>query len=145
MSEEEKKVAAEPTGKDAIYVKLAEMVKDKTGKNIGKTGGRKLFDAAIDEAIALACREGSLRLNGGFGSLQVKEYGAGSRQLPNGTKVEFGERKKLRYEQGVVVAALVENGGDLEEAYKARGSRSTDTEEAAEPKEHATEGEATLD
>jgi nucleoid DNA-binding protein len=118
-------------GKEAIYIKLGEYVKDKTGKRIGKTGGRELFDMVVDEIFALATRDGTVRLNGGFGSFHVREYQEGTRRLPSGVEVSFGERKKLRYEEGVVVKALVENGGDLSKAYLIRGSRSE--EETAAP------------
>jgi len=124
--------AAIEDGKEAIYIKLGEMVKDKTQKRIGKTGGRELFDAAINEIFALAVRHGTIRLNGGFGSFHVRSYGSGKRRLPSGQEVEFGDRKKLRYEEGVVVKALIENGGDLAEALKVRGSRAK--EEPAKPK-----------
>lgn len=113
----------EATGKEAIYIELGDLVKTKTGKRIGKTGGREIFDIVVERIFALAVSEGTLRLNGGFGSFHVREYQPGSRRLPNGETVEFGDRKKLRYEQGVVVTALVENGGNLTEALKARGSR----------------------
>ena len=53
----------------------------------------------------------------------MKTYQAGTRRLPSGQETTFGERKKLRYEEGVVVKALIVAGGDLEEAIKARGSR----------------------
>lgn len=115
--------AASDAGKENIYTKVGELVKDKTGKRIGKTGGREIFDLIVGEIFALATKEGTVRLNGGFGSFHVRGYQAGSRRLPSGQNVKFGERQKLRYEEGVVVKALVANGGDLTEAVKARGSR----------------------
>lgn len=122
---------AEATGKEAIYVQIGDYVKDKTGKRIGKTGGREIFDMVVEQIFALATKEGTIRLNGGFGSFHTREYQSGSRRLPSGQEVSFGERKKLRYEEGVVVKALVENGGNLEEALKVRGSRAKDEAEAA--------------
>jgi len=120
----------ESAGKEAIYSKLAEFVHTKTGKRIGKAGGRALFDMAIDEIFALGARDKTVRLNGGFGSFHIREYTEGSRRLPSGQEVTFGVRHKLRYEEGVVVKALVANGGNLEEAYKVRGSRVSKDEEA---------------
>lgn len=126
--------AAEATGKEAIYILIGDMVKDKTGKRIGKTGGREIFDTVVEQIFALATKEGTVRLNGGFGSFHTREYQSGSRRLPSGQEVSFGERKKLRYEEGVVVKALVDNGGNLEEALKVRGSRAKDEAEAAPAK-----------
>lgn len=114
---------ADEAGKEAIYVKLGDYVKDKTGKRIGKTGGRELFDMVVSEIFAEATKKGTVRLNGGFGSFHVRDYQAGERRLPSGQQVKFDERRKLRYEEGVVVKALVKNGGNLDEAVKARGSR----------------------
>lgn len=114
---------AEATGKEAIYLKVAAFVEEKTGKKIGKTGGHTLFDIVVAEIFAAATKDGSFRFNGGFGSLHVKTYQAGERRLPSGATTKFDERQKLRYEQGVVVEALVGNGGNLDEALKARGSR----------------------
>jgi hypothetical protein len=56
------------------------------------------------------------RFNGGYGSLHVKTYQAGTRRLPSGQETTFGERSKLRYEEGVVVAGLVASKGDLAKA-----------------------------
>lgn len=135
--------AAETTGKEAIYEKIAEHVKAKTDKRIGKTGGREIFDLVVSEIFAAAtAADGSFRFNGGFGSLHVREYQAGERRLPNGDTTTFGERKKLRYEEGVVVKALVENGGDLTEALKVRGSRAKPEGEAATDKPKADKPKA---
>lgn len=132
MSEEsiELENPTEATGKEAIYVALGQHVQNKTGKRIGKTGGREIFDLVVNSIFVLATKEGAVRLNGGFGSFHVKDYQAGKRRLPSGEEVEFGERQKLRYEEGVVVKSLVENKGNLEEAVKVRGSRAKSTEEA---------------
>jgi len=113
----------ESSGKVAIYEKIAEYVKTKVGKRIGKTGGREIFDIVFSEFFALAAKEGTARFNGGFGSLHVRDYQAGSRRLPSGAQTTFGERRKMRYEEGVVVKTLVANGGNLEEATKARATR----------------------
>lgn len=135
MAKEEAQAAEaveETTGKEAIYEKIADWVKTKTDKRIGKTGGRELFDLVVGEIFAAAtATDGSFRFNGGFGSLHVREYQAGERRLPSGETTKFGERKKLRYEEGVVVKALVANGGDLTEALKVRGPRGATATEAA--------------
>lgn len=124
MSEKEATTDAAPvSAKDAIYTKIGDFVKEKTGKRIGKTGGREIFDTVVAEVFAAGVRDGSFRFNGGFGSFHVKTYQAGTRRLPSGQETTFGERKKLRYEEGVVVKALIVAGGDLDEAIKARGSR----------------------
>jgi hypothetical protein len=112
-------------GKDAIYARLGEMVKEMTGKRIGKTGGRKLFDKVVEEVFVEATKEGAFRFNGGYGSLHVKTYQAGSRRLPSGQETTFPERQKLRYEEGVVVAGLVASKGDLA---KAKADRPTATD-----------------
>jgi len=128
-------VAEEPTSKEAIYLVIAEWVLNKTGKKIGKTGGRDLFDRVVEEILAAATRDNTFRFNGGFGSMHVKNYQAGTRRLPSGAETTFGERKKLRYEQGVVTTALIENGGDLVEALKVRGSRAAAPAAEAPPVE----------
>jgi len=143
MSPEAKKdtaVDAPVSAKDAIYVKIGDFVKESTGKRIGKTGGRKIFDMAVEEIFAAAVREGSFRFNGGFGSFHVKTYQAGTRRLPSGQETTFGERQKVRYEEGVVVKALIVEGGDLVKALKARGTRKA--KPAAKPEAKAAkEGE----
>ena len=123
MSEDKKETAAPASAKDAIYTQIGEFVKEKTGKRIGKTGGREIFDMVVEQVFAAAVREQSFRFNGGFGSLHVKTYQAGSRRLPSGQETTFGERQKLRYEEGVVVKALITEGGDLEKALASRGTR----------------------
>lgn len=111
-------------GKDAIYDALGKTIQEMTGKRVGLTGGRKVFDQAVEAVFAEATKEGSFRFNGGFGSLHVKTYGAGERRLPSGVVTKFGERKKVRYEEGVVVSGLVENGGDLAKVKALRGADS---------------------
>jgi len=100
-------------GKDAIYERLGAMVKEMTGKRIGITGGRAIFDKVVEEIFVEATKEGTFRFNGGYGSMHVKTYQAGSRRLPSGQMTTFDERQKLRYEEGVVVAGLVQHKGDL--------------------------------
>jgi len=151
MSEAETKEATEvrePSAKEAIYIQIGKLVQEKTGKRIGKTGGREIFDLVVNEVFAAAARNGSLRFNGGFGALHQRQYQAGERRLPSGATTKFGIRTKLRYEEGVVVKALNGNGGVLEDALKARGSRkppetkapakTADKKEAAAKAEPAT-------
>lgn len=107
--------ASEPLeGKEAIYVKVQELVKKKTEKNIGKSGGRELFDLVVENVFASAIKDGTIRFNAGFGSLHLRDYKAGSRRLPSGKTTQFGTRHKVRYEEGVSVGSLVKAGGDLE-------------------------------
>jgi len=144
MSDKEATTDAAPvSAKDAIYTKIGDFVKEKTGKRIGKTGGREIFDTVVEEIFAAGVRDGSFRFNGGFGSFHVKTYQAGSRRLPSGQETTFGERKKLRYEEGVVVKALIVAGGDLKVALKARGTRAKPTTKPAKDKPAAAtkEGE----
>jgi len=102
-----------PSAKEAIYINIAEKVKGKTGKVVSKAFGREIFDTVIEEVFASATKEEVFRLNGGFGSFHVRDYPAGSRVTPGGKKVTFGPRKKVRYDNGVVVASLLKAGGDL--------------------------------
>lgn len=122
------------SSKEQIYVDIGTFVKEKTGKRIGKTGGREIFDLVVASIFAGAAKDGSFRFNAGFGSLHVKNYQAGSRRLPSGDVTTFSERSKVRYEEGVVTKALVQNGGNLEEALKERG-KGAEAEEAAPPTE----------
>jgi len=136
----------ETVGKERIYEKISELVKDKTDKRIGKTGGRDVFDLVVAEIFALATKEGTVRLNGGFGSFHVRNYQAGSRRLPSGKETSFGERSKLRYEEGVVVRELVKNKGDLDKAVKVRGSRAqSDTKKPADKAPQKVKEGAKLD
>ena len=118
--QKETKAPRELSVKEHIYTRIAEYVKEKTGKRIGRTGGREIFDMAVQDIFASAVREGTLRFNGGFGSLHLRTYGSGKRRLPSGIVTTFGERKKMRYEEGVVGKSLIESGGDLEKAKAAR-------------------------
>ena len=133
--------AAPVSAKDAIYIQIGDFVKEKTGKRIGKTGGREIFDKIVEGIFSAATRDGSFRFNGGFGSLHVKTYQAGTRRLPSGQITTFGERQKVRYEEGVVVKALVVEKGDLPKALKARGSRAKPAAAAAKPAAAETKGE----
>jgi len=104
------KDAKELNGKEAIYEKIATFVQEKTEKRIGKTGGHFIFDMVVEGIFSAVAKGETFRFNGGFGSLHVKKYGAGSRNLPSGTKVNFGERTKVRYEEGVSVKDLLKPG-----------------------------------
>jgi len=144
VAEDKDKAEAPVSAKDAIYVQIGDFVKEKTGKRIGKTGGREIFDMVVEQIFAAAVRENSFRFNGGFGSLHVKTYQAGTRRLPSGQETTFGERQKVRYEEGVVVKALITEGGDLVKALKARGSRAK-AKPATKDKAPAKDKEADLD
>jgi len=136
----ETKPAAESTKelsvKEAIYQKVADMVKAKTSKNIGRTGGQELFNLVVGEIFVVAVHEKSIRLNAGFGSFKIKEYTPGSRRLPSGQVATFGDRKKLRYEQGVSVTNLIEGkpvAGRAPAAPKAAEATSAKVAEPASP------------
>lgn len=128
-------------GKELIYAEIGDMVKEMTGKRVGKTGGRKIFDAVVEKIFAEATKAGTFRFNAGFGSLHIKNYQAGSRRLPSGQETTFGERQKLRYEEGVVVSALVESKGDLAAVLAARKASGESDVDAAPA---AAEGEVEL-
>lgn len=127
VAAEETKVREPLVGKEAIYDRLGDMVKEMTGKRIGKTGGRKIFDKVVEEIFTEATKEGTFRFNGGYGSMHVKVYSAGTRRLPSGQETTFGERQKLRYEEGVIVAGLVEHKGDLSKVQADRAGQAVDT------------------
>ena len=146
MTEEKGKTEVAPvSAKDAIYVQIGDFVKEKTGKRIGKTGGREIFDMVVEQTFSAAVREGSFRFNGGFGSFHVKTYQAGTRRLPSGQQTTFGERQKVRYEEGVVVKALIVEGGDLSKALKARGTRVKKPAAKSEDKKPAADKGEDLD
>jgi nucleoid DNA-binding protein len=134
MADDEKKTdetaGENELGKEKIYERIGQFVVDKTSKRIGKTGGREIFDMVVEGIFELATANKTVRLNGGFGSFHVRDYGKGTRRLPSGTQVEFDERSKLRYDEGVVVKELVKNGGNLQEALKARGVRGANKDPA---------------
>lgn len=119
------KAPRELSVKEHIYTKIAEFVKEKTGKRIGRTGGREIFDLTVNGVFESAVQEGTLRFNGGFGSLHLRTYQAGTRRLPSGNETTFGERQKLRYEEGVMVKALIGAGGDVKKAASARAASET--------------------
>jgi hypothetical protein len=131
--------------KEEIYDDVNKWVTDKTGKNIGKTGGRAIFDLVVSGIFAAAAKQGMFRFNGGFGALHVRDYGSGSRRLPSGQVTTFGDRQKLRYEEGVVTSELVKNKGDLQSALQVRGSRErkTNGNGATTPAAEATTAPAT--
>ena len=95
------------TGKERIYEIIAQFVMDKTAKKIGKTGGHELFDIVIAGVFEAASMDKTFRFNGGYGSLHVKSYTSGKRRLPSGQVATFGDRTKMRYEEGVTVKNLL--------------------------------------
>ena len=128
----EKQVAIETQSKEEIYIRLGEWIKEKTGKRVGKTGGREIFDKVVEEIFSAATKNETFRFNAGFGSLHTRTYAAGARRLPSGQETTFGERQKLRYEEGVVVEEMVKNGGDLAKALTTRGTRGSSSEASPE-------------
>lgn len=111
------------SGKEKIYAKIQQWVQDKVGKNIGKTGGNQIFDMVVLEIFQLAVADGSLRLNAGFGSFHMRDYKPGKRRTPSGVIATFGDRKKLRYEQGVSVEAMITGIARQPRKVKPRGKR----------------------
>lgn len=112
-------------GKEAIYTKISEYVKAKTGRRLGKSAGREVFDLVVSEFFGQAVKDGTFRFNQGYGSLHVRDYQAGTRRLPKGREVAFGERRKLRYDEGLVVKDLIKSNGDMVAAKALRESRKT--------------------
>jgi len=96
-----------PDSKAKIYRLIADFVKAKTGKEIGKSGGQDLFNLTVEQVFAATVADKTFRFNGGYGSLRLREYSAGSRKLPSGKSTTFGVRTKVRYEQGVSTTNLV--------------------------------------
>lgn len=129
-------------GKDLIYQSIAEFIESKTGKRFGRTNGQALMNLVIEETIALAIKEESLRLNQGFGSFHLKTYPAGERTLPNGEKTVFGERRKLRYEGGVMTDYLIDKNGD---AVAARAAFQADRKKEPKPTCEAESADENLD
>lgn len=147
VQEPETTAEVELEGKEALYAKISEFVKEKTGKRIGKTGGQQLFNMVCEGIFSIATGpEKTVRLNGGLGSFHVKEYQAGSRTLPSGQVVEFGERTKLRYEEGVLVKEMLTTGGDIIAARKARSASKEEVKPVAKEKPSSDqEGKEELD
>lgn len=102
--------AAESNAKQAIHEKLQDLVREKTQKNIGRAGGKLLFDTAVQMIFESAAKDGSFRFPGGFGALHVRHLNAGTKpkRLPSGATTTIGEgRVKLRYVEGNEVKGLL--------------------------------------
>lgn len=102
--------AAEANAKQNIHERLQALVKEKTGKNIGRAGGKALFDEAVKMFFTSAAKDGSFRFPGGFGALHVRHLNKGTKpkRLPSGATTEIGEgRVKLRYVEGNEVKSLL--------------------------------------
>jgi len=100
----------ERDAKVTIHERLKDMVKEKTGKNIGRAGGKALFDEAVKLVFGSATKEGSFRFPGGFGALHVRHLNKGSKpkRLPSGATTTIGEgRVKLRYVEGNEVKGML--------------------------------------
>jgi len=96
-------------GKEAIYRSLTDMIANQTGKRVSQAFAKSVFNHVVERSLETAVQEGSIRFNGGFGSLKVRDLKGGTRQLPSGQTVAFGERKKIRYEHGLMVEAMMGN------------------------------------
>jgi len=125
------------SSKEKIYEVVQEYVKSRTEKNIGRSGGQEIFNRVVECIFAAAAHDGVFRFNGGFGSLHIRTYKPGKRRIPSGAEVSFGERRKIRLEEGLVVKALVANQGDLEKAKKAKGTKSVSGPSKDDPTEPA--------
>lgn len=102
--------ADDSNAKQAIHEKLASIVLEKTGKRIGRAGGKMLFDTAVQEIFKAATADGSFRFPGGFGSLHVRNLNEGTKpkRLPSGATTVIGAgRRKLRYVEGNEVKGLM--------------------------------------
>jgi hypothetical protein len=109
-AKETQETAAETNAKQAIHERLQGLVKEKTGKNIGRAGGKLLFDTAIAEIFKSAVKDGSFRFPGGYGALHVRHLNEGTKpkRLPSGATTTIGAgRKKLRYVEGNEVKDLM--------------------------------------
>jgi hypothetical protein len=113
MAKDTKAAAAEAedsNAKQEIHEKLAALVHEKTGKRIGRAGGKLLFDTAVQMVFASATKEGSFRFPGGYGSLHVRNLNEGTKpkRLPSGATTTIGAgRRKLRYVEGNEVKGLM--------------------------------------
>ena len=102
--------AAEKDAKTQIHEKIATFVQTKTGKRIGRSGGKEIFDTVVADIFTFAVKGGSFRFPGGFGSLHVRHLNAGTKpkRLPSGAQTTLGEgRVKLRYVEGNEVKNLL--------------------------------------
>jgi hypothetical protein len=102
----------EEAAKGRIHQWIADFVKEKTGKPIGITGGKKIFDKVIADIFTSAVKDGQLRFPGGYGSLHVRHLGVGTKpkRLPSGATTDSilkEGRVKLRYQEGVMVKKLL--------------------------------------
>lgn len=102
--------AAESSAKQEIHEKVASLVKEKTTKNIGRAGGKAIFDTVVQMIFAAAVKDGSFRFPGGYGSFHVRQLNEGTKpkRLPSGATTTIGAgRKKLRYVEGNEVKSLM--------------------------------------
>lgn len=107
---EQTETAAETNAKQEIHEKIQDIVKEKTGKNIGRAGGKAIFDTVVEMVFSSASRDGSFRFPGGFGALHVRNLNEGTKpkRLPSGATTVIGAgRKKLRYVEGNEVKGLL--------------------------------------
>lgn len=95
--------------KNEIHSYIDAAVKEKTGKRIGLTTAKEIFDGVVEQIFQQAVKNEGFRFPGGFGSLHLKKLGKSSapKRLPSGVMVEIPEgRVKLRYTEGSAVKKL---------------------------------------
>lgn len=110
MAKEVVDTAADENAKQNIHERLQSIVKEKTGKNIGRAGGKLLFDTSVKMVFESATKDGNFRFPGGFGALHVRHLNKGTKpkRLPSGATTTIGEgRVKLRYVEGNEVKGLL--------------------------------------
>lgn len=109
----ETETAAEENAKQAIHEKVQDLVRQLSGSknvNIGRAGGKKVFDLCVAEIFKAATRDGNFRFPAGFGALHVRKLNEGTKpkRLPNGTETTIpAGRVKLRYVEGNEVKSLM--------------------------------------
>lgn len=102
--------STEQDAKSAIHEEIRRLVKERTGKNIGRAGGKLIFDTVVKLVFTAAARDEDFRFPGGFGALHVRHLNKGTKpkRLPSGQTTTIGEgRVKLRYVEGNEVKGLL--------------------------------------
>ena len=101
--------------KQAIYERIQGAVRKHTERRINLDEAREIFDLVSEEMILAASQDGVCRLNRGLGSLKVRHFSGGSRQLPTGERVSYPARRKIQLDAGQTTLAILEaqaNAGD---------------------------------
>lgn len=113
----EKAKTEAPNSKERIYEKIRDYIENRTDVRFGVTASQELFNLILEGVFTAAAKDKSFRFNGGLGALHIRKYAPGQRTTPRGQVVTFGERFKMRYEEGVVTAKLVATGGDEKKVF----------------------------